>query len=36
MTKNGFPFGATINKHHMADDYDRENWPVLFNYGLDF
>ena len=33
MTKNAYPFGATINKFMMADEYQRTNWPVLFNYG---
>ena len=33
MTRNGFPFGGTINKFMMADEYQRTNWPVLFNYG---
>ena len=34
MLKNGYPFGATINKFIMGDEYDRTNWPVLFNYGV--
>ena len=34
MLKNGYPFGGVINKHMMNDDYQRENWPVLFNYGV--
>ena len=34
MIKNAFPFGAHINKDMMNDDYDRSNWPVLFNYGV--
>ena len=33
MTKNAYPFGATINKFMMADEYQRTNWPILFNYG---
>ena len=34
MIKNAYPFGATIDKHMMNDDYDRSNWPSLFNYGV--
>ena len=34
MIKNAYPFGATMDKHMMNDDYDRSNWPVLFNYGV--
>ena len=34
MIKNGFPFGGVINKHIMNDDYQRESWPSLFNYGV--
>ena len=34
MIKNAYPFGATIDKHMMNDDYDRSNWPLLFNYGV--
>ena len=34
MIKNAFPFGAHINKDMMNDEYDRSNWPVLFNYGV--
>ena len=34
MTKNAYPFGAHINKDMMNDDYDRSNWPLLFNYGV--
>ena len=34
MTKNAFPFGGVMNKHMMNDEYQRQNWPVLFNYGV--
>ena len=34
MLENGYPFGAIINKNMMNDDYQRTNWPVLFNYGV--
>jgi len=34
MIKNAYPFGAHINKDMMNDDYDRSNWPLLFNYGV--
>ena len=34
MLKNAYPFGAHINKDMMNDDYQRSNWPVLFNYGV--
>ena len=34
MLENGYPFGAIINKNMMNDEYQRTNWPVLFNYGV--
>ena len=34
MLKNAYPFGGHINKYMMDDDYQRTNWPVLFNYGV--
>ena len=34
MIENGYPFGAIINKNMMNDEYQRTNWPVLFNYGV--
>ena len=34
MIKNAYPFGATMNKFMMADDYNRENWPIMFNYAV--
>jgi len=34
MTKNFFPFGATMRKD-IFDDFDFRNaWPELFNYGV--
>ena len=34
MVKNGYPFGATIDKHMYDDTPTKDSWVDLFNFGV--